>query len=44
MGVNVICGDLLQQAVKVRHNPDAIAAVAVKLALDGRRRRKSPRT
>jgi len=43
MGVNVICGDLLQQAVKVRHNPDTIAAVAVKLALEGRRRRrKSP--
>ena len=45
MGVNVICGDLLQQAVKVRHNPDTIAAVAVKLALEGRRRRhKSPRS
>lgn len=45
MGVNVIRGDLLQQAVKVRHNPDTIAAVAVKLALEGRRRRnKSPQS
>ncbi len=42
-GVNVLCGDLLLESHKVRHNPETIAAVAVKLAMEGRRRRTSRR-
>lgn len=40
MGLDVIAGDLLQESEKVRHNPDAAAAIAVELALEGRRRRQ----
>jgi len=43
MGVNVVCGDLVQESGLVRHNPDAIAAIAVELAREGRRRRQMSR-
>ncbi len=43
MGVNVVCGDLVQQSGLVRHNPAAIAAIAVELAREGRRRRQMSR-
>ena len=39
MGVHVVCGDLVQQSNVVRHNPDAIAAIAMELAIEGRKRR-----
>lgn len=39
MGLAVIGADLLQRGPKVRHNPAAIAAVAVELALEARKRR-----
>ena len=32
-------GDLVQQSNVVRHNPDAIAAIAMELAIEGRKRR-----
>jgi len=38
MGVDVVCGDLLQQSGKIRHNPEAIAAIAMELAMEGRLR------
>ncbi len=38
MGLNVIGADLLQKGPKVRHNPDAIARVAVDLAIEARKR------
>lgn len=40
MGVRVIGANLVQPSAKVRHDPDAIAAVAVGLAREGRRRRE----
>ena len=43
MGVNVVCGDLVQESGLVRHNPAAIAAIAVQLAREGRRRRQMSR-
>ena len=39
MGVKVVAGNLVGRSDKVRHDPDAAAAVAVKLAQEGRRRR-----
>ncbi len=39
MGVNVVCGDLVQESGLVRHNSEAIAAIAVELAQEGRARR-----
>lgn len=39
MGVNVVCGDLVQESGLVRHNSGVIAAIAVELAREGRRRR-----
>jgi len=39
MGVNVVCGDLVQESGLVRHNSEAIAAIAVELAAEGRERR-----
>jgi uncharacterized cofD-like protein len=39
MGVNVVCGDLVQESGLVRHNSEAIAAIAVELAAEGRTRR-----
>ena len=41
MGIKVMAGNLVQQSDKVRHNPTAAAAVVVKLAQEGRRRRHS---
>jgi uncharacterized cofD-like protein len=41
MGVQVVAGNLLQQSERVRHDPDQIAAVAVRLAREGRLRRAS---
>jgi len=39
MGVNVVCGDLVQESGLVRHKSEAIAAIAVELAAEGRARR-----
>jgi|ERR1039458_8289784 uncharacterized cofD-like protein len=39
MGLNVIGADLLQKGRKVRHNPEAIARVAVDLAIRARKRK-----
>lgn len=39
MGVTVVGRDLLQEGEKVRHDPEATAAVALELAAEGRRRR-----
>jgi 2-phospho-L-lactate transferase/gluconeogenesis factor (CofD/UPF0052 family) len=41
MGVKVIAGGLAQRGDKVRHEPLAAAAVVMKLAQEGRRRRSS---
>ena len=43
MGVNVVCGDLVSESDLVRHNSDAIAAIAVELAAEGRERRQMSR-
>jgi hypothetical protein len=40
MGLEVVAGNLLQESEKVRHNPDAVASVAVQLAREGRLRRE----
>jgi hypothetical protein len=40
MGVRVVSGRLLQESKKVRHDPELTAAVAVRLAHEGRRRRR----
>jgi len=42
MGLDVIGADLLQKGRKVRHDPDAIARVAVELAASARKRRGPP--
>jgi uncharacterized cofD-like protein len=39
MGVRVVTGKLLQESKKVRHDPEQAAAVAVRLAHEGRRQR-----
>jgi uncharacterized cofD-like protein len=39
MGIRVVGGNFLQESQKVRHNPEEIAAVAVRLAREGRARR-----
>lgn len=39
MGVEVMAADLLQQSQRVRHDPARIAALAVRLAREGRQRR-----
>jgi hypothetical protein len=39
MGLKVMAGNLAQHTGKVRHDPAATAAVAVKLAQEGRRRK-----
>jgi uncharacterized cofD-like protein len=43
MGLKVMAGNLAQHGQKVRHDPDAAAAVVVKMAQEGRRRRNSQR-
>jgi len=40
LGVAVVCGDLLQESKMVRHDPQSIAAIAMRLAMEGRKRRK----
>jgi uncharacterized cofD-like protein len=39
MGIKVMAGNLVGNAAKVRHDPEATAAVVVKLAEEGRRRK-----
>ena len=39
MGVQVVAGNLVQQSAHVRHDPDRVAEVVVKLAREGRQRR-----
>ena len=39
MGLKVVAGNLVEQTDKVRHDPASAAAVVVKLAQEGRRRR-----
>jgi uncharacterized cofD-like protein len=39
MGIQVMAGSLVQQSERIRHDPDDIAAVAVRLAREGRARR-----
>jgi len=39
MGIKVVSGKLLQESKKVRHDPEQTAAVAVRLAHEGRRQR-----
>jgi uncharacterized cofD-like protein len=39
MGVRVVSGKLLQESRKVRHDPEQTAAMAVRLAHEGRRQR-----
>ena len=36
MGVKVMAGNLLQHSDKIRHDPDEIAAVAIRLAQEAR--------
>jgi len=40
MGVEIIAGNLLQKSERVRHDPDQLAAVTVRLAREGRQRRQ----
>ncbi len=40
MGLQVVHEDLLQRSEKVRHDPDKAAAVALRLAVEGRNRRE----
>src|SRR5581483_3442276 len=39
MGIKVVGGNFLQQSQRIRHNPEEIAAVAMRLAREGRTRR-----
>jgi len=39
MGVQVVTGNLLQESEKVRHDPEQTAAIVVRLALEGRKKR-----
>jgi uncharacterized cofD-like protein len=41
MGIHVTCEDLLQQSEVVRHNPEVIARIVMRLALEGRARRRA---
>ncbi|MEX2261357.1 MAG: gluconeogenesis factor YvcK family protein [Bryobacteraceae bacterium] len=40
MGLHVVARDLLLESARVRHDPEAIAAVAIELAIEGRLRRR----
>ena len=40
MGIRVVGGNFLQESAKVRHNPAEIAAVAMRLAAEGRARNR----
>ncbi len=44
MGIRVVGGEFLQKSAKVRHNPAEIAAVAMRLAAEGRARRRIDKT
>ena len=37
LGPSIVAADLLQRSNTVRHDPDAVASVAIRLALEGRR-------
>ena len=39
LGLEVVAGNLLHESAAVRHNPDAVAAMALQLAQKGRQRR-----
>ncbi len=41
MGLKVVAGNLSSHTEKIRHDPDATAAVVMKLAQEGRRRKKA---
>lgn len=41
LGIKTVSGHLLQQHAVVRHNPEAIAAIAIQLALKGRNRKSN---
>jgi uncharacterized cofD-like protein len=41
MGVKIVGRDLVEEGVKIRHDPTATAAVALDLAAEGRRRRQA---
>lgn len=41
MGIKVMGGNLLQESDRIRHSSDEIAAVAVRLAQEGRRKRQT---
>jgi uncharacterized cofD-like protein len=41
MGLKVVAGNLSSHAGKIRHDPDATAAVVMKLAQEGRRRKNA---
>ena len=41
MGIRIVGGNFLQESAKVRHNPAEVAAVAVRLAAEGRKRREA---
>ena len=41
LGVELVTANLLQQAATVRHDPETVAAVAMRLAAKGRRRRQN---
>jgi len=43
LGVNVVSGDYVQESDLVRHNSEAIAAIAIELAMEGRKRRQRSR-
>jgi hypothetical protein len=40
MGIEVIAGNLLQKSEKIRHDPNQLAAFAIRLAQEGRQRRQ----
>ncbi|MCS6953046.1 MAG: YvcK family protein [Bryobacterales bacterium] len=42
LGLTVVARDVLEETDKVRHNPAALAQVALELAREGRRRRSGP--
>ena len=41
MGVKVVAGNLLGSSDRIRHDPDELAAAALRLAIEGRRKRSS---
>ncbi len=41
MGLQILSEDLLRQTEKVRHDPDKAAAIALRLAVEGRNRREA---